>query len=71
MHHKGNTHETAAIDLSPSLRVIQHISIIHPLGNHAELKQLRCNTLDAQNIFVSYSSADGDRFAVFLGTELL
>ena len=71
-HRKADTHETAAIDLPPSPpHVVQHIAIIHPLGNHAELEQLRCKTFDVQNVFVYYSLADGDLFAVFLGMELL
>ena len=71
-HRNADTHKTAAIDLPPGPpHVVQHVAIIHPLGNHAELKQPWCNTFDAQNVFVSYSLADGDLFAVSLGMELL
>jgi len=70
-HRKADTHETTAIDLRPSPHVVQHIAIIHPPGNNAEIEQLRCITLDVQNVFMSYSPADGDLFAIFLGTELL
>ena len=69
-HHKADTHETTAIDLRLSPHVVQHIAIIHPPGNNAEIEQ-RCITLDVQNVFVSYSPADGDLFAISLGTELL
>jgi hypothetical protein len=71
-HHRiADTHETAAVDFVPSPHVVKHVAIIHPLGNNAEIKQLRRITLDVQNVFVYYSPADGGLFAVFLGTEHL
>ena len=45
-HRKVDTHETAAIDLRPSLHVVQQITIIYPPGNNGELEQFRCIALD-------------------------
>lgn len=70
-HHEAGkrTHETWTIDFLLSPHVVQHIAILHPFRNHAKLKQLRCNALDGQNIFVPYSRTDGDLFAVLLGRD--
>ena len=46
--------------------VLQHIPVVHPLGNHANLKQCWGGTLDAQDIFVFYSLPDSNPFAKFL-----
>jgi len=67
---KRRTHETLAIDLPLSPHVVQHIAVIHPSGDHTKLKQLRRDTLNTQNILVSYSLTDDDLLAIFLWTEL-
>ena len=47
--------------------VLLHIPVIHPLGNHAKLKQCWGKTLVAQNIFVLHSPAGDNRFVKILG----
>jgi len=66
----GQTHKTHAIDLLVGPHILQHIPVIHPLGDNAQLKQPWRNTLDAQEIFVLYSPTDDDLFAITLGKRL-
>ena len=67
MRQSRRTHEFPPIDILGFLQVSCHVALGHPLGNHAELEQLRRRALDTQNINVPHSPADDNLFAVFLG----
>ena len=66
-----------AINSWISLHILYHIPVVHPFGNRAKLRQPMCNTLNVknvlvrqtlnvENVFVSYSPTDDSILAVFL-----
>ena len=63
------THQLQAIDSWVLCYVRQHISMWHPLRNHAKLEQFWRHAFNRQDIWMFRSLGNYDLFAVFLDKE--